>query len=308
MKLVAFLLLGCATLAHAQEGRFAFATRQEARALLGEQDDYVRATAPLERSLVLRAPVTVDAGQFAAAMADEARDWTQDERAGLAPVLARLEPFLAAQKWKEPRRILLIKADRRLMNGFPHTRANAIILPHEALHEAMQKAELMDYLLSHEAFHVLSRANPALREELYRAIGFNACAAVELPSDLAALRLTNPDAPVSRHAITARSGQRSVEVVPFVHLSSAQADPAAGFMPQLRTVWLPVERRGERCSARDERLGLDQLEGIYEQVGRNTAYLIHPEEILADNFSYLFRPSPKLDSPEIVERIRRILQ
>ena len=308
MKFVAFLLLACAALAHAQEARFAFATREEARALLGDQDDYVRATAPLERSLVLRAPAKVDAGQFAAAMADEAREWTGEERAALAPVLARLEPFLAAQKWQAPRRILLVKADRHLMNGFPHTRANAIILPHEVLRDAMQNPELMDYLLSHEAFHVLSRANPALREELYRAIGFTACASVDLPADLAPLRLTNPDAPVSRHAITARRGERSVEVVPFVHLSSGEVDPAAGFMTQMRTVWLPVERHGERCSARGERLGLDDLEGVYEQVGRNTAYLIHPEEILADNFSSLVRPSPKLDSPEILERMRRILQ
>ena len=308
MKLVAFLLLACAALAQAQEGRFAFATREEARALLGDQDDYVRATAPLERSLVLRAPGEVDPGQFAAAMADEARDWTKEERAALAPVLARLEPFLAAQKWREPRRIQLIKADRRLMNGFPHTRANAIILPHGVLRDAMQNPQLMDYLLSHEAFHVLSRANPALREALYRAIGFNACESVELPPDLAPLRLTNPDAPLSRHAITARRGQSSVEVVPFVHLSSAQVEPAAGFMTQMRTVWLPIERQGGRCSAGGERLGLDDLEGVYEQVGRNTAYLIHPEEILADNFAYLFRPAQNLASPEILERMRRILQ
>ena len=40
---------------------------------------------------------------------------------------------------------------------------------------------------------------------------------MELPADLAALRLTNPDAPVSRHAITAHRGEQTIEVVPFVH-------------------------------------------------------------------------------------------
>jgi hypothetical protein len=308
MKFLALLLLACAAVAHAQHGRFDFATRDEARAVLGQQDEYVRATAPLERTLVLRDPASVDAERFAAAMADQARDWTNEERAALAPVLARLEPFIAAQKWREPHRILMVKADRHLMNGFPHTRSNAIILPDQALQEAMQVPRLLDYLLSHESFHVLSRANPVLREDLYRAIGFHACASVALPADLAPLRLTNPDAPVSRHAIAARRGAQSIEVVPFVHLSSAQVDPAAGVMTQLRTAWLPVERHGERCSARGERLELDDLAGVYEQVGRNTAYLIHPEEILADNFAYLFRPPPKLASPEIPERMRRILQ
>ncbi len=174
MKFLALLLLACAAVAHAQHGRFDFATRDEARAVLGQQDEYVRATAPLERTLVLRDPASVDAERFAAAMADQARDWTNEERAALAPVLARLEPFIAAQKWREPHRILMVKADRHLMNGFPHTRSNAIILPDQALQEAMQVPRLLDYLLSHESFHVLSRANPVLREDLYRAIGCHA--------------------------------------------------------------------------------------------------------------------------------------
>jgi hypothetical protein len=59
---------------------------------------------------------------------------------------------------------------------------------------------------------------------------------------------------------------------------------------------------------RDERPALGELEGLYEQVGRNTGYLIHPEEILADNFAVLFQKPPKIASPEIIERIRRILQ
>ena len=308
MKLAAFLLLACAALAQAQEGRFAFATREEAWAVLGAQDDYVRATTPLERTVVLRTPGNIDEREFADAMASQAVEWPPQERAALGPVLARLEAFIAEMKWAGPRRILLVKVEQPLMNGFPHTRGNAIILPRVMLSVAFQKPEVMDYLLPHEAFHVLSRANPALREQLYQSIGFRACATVDLPADLAALRLTNPDAPQSRHAITARRAGSRVEVLPFVHLESPNVDPRAGFATQIRTVWLPVERQGERCTARDERLGLDELQGIHEQVGRNTEYLIHPEEILADNFAYLFRPSPKVTSPEILRRMRRILQ
>ena len=69
MKLVAFLLLACAALAQAQEGRFAFAIREEAWAVLGAQDDYVRSTTPLERTLVLRTPGKIDERAFAEAMA-----------------------------------------------------------------------------------------------------------------------------------------------------------------------------------------------------------------------------------------------
>jgi hypothetical protein len=306
-RAVAASLLLAAACLHAQDAPFVFATRAQARAVLGAHDDYVRATAPLERSVLLRTDEPVDAARLAAAMAAAALDWNDEERRALAAVLPRLERFLAPMRWKAPRQILLVKASDALMDGFPHTRGAAIILPESMLREAMKEPALMDYVLSHEAFHVLSRADPELREELYRAIGFRACGAMELPAALAELRLTNPDAPESRHPITLRRGSERIEALAFVHFPSENVDRRKGFMSQIRTSWLPVDRQDGRCTARDERLTLDGLEGLDEQVGRNTAYLIHPEEIIADNFSFLFRTPEKVQSPEILERIRKVL-
>ena len=49
----------------------------------------------------------------------------------------------------------------------------------------------------------------------------------------------------------------------------------------------------------------NRVEGFLEQVGRNTNYIIHAEEILASNFEWLVvggdKPPP---SPELLERIR----
>lgn len=277
--------------------------------MLGTQDDYVRATAAIERSAVLRTPGAIDAESFAAAMRETALEWTEEEKRAFGPALVRLEAFLSGMRWKTPAEILLVKAASRLMDGFPHTRGNAIVVPEPMLRAALARPALMDYLLAHEAFHVLSRADPALREELYAAIGFRACAAVDMPAPLAALRVTNPDAPQSRHAIGVRREGRALEVLPFVHFPTEAIDPGAGFASQLRTSWLPVERGGGRCKVgAGQALPLEELEGLYEQVGRNTAYLIHPEEILADNFALLFRTPSKLASPEILERLRALLR
>lgn len=256
----------------------------------------------------LRTPETIGAERFADAMRETALGWTQPEQEGLAPVLARLHRFISPMRWKSPSPILLVKAADKLMDGFPHTRGNAIVLQESMLREALSQPDVLAYLLSHEAFHVLSRANPALREELYRAIGFQACAAVDMPPALASLRLTNPDAPENRHAITVRRSGHSVEVLPFVHFFSETIDPRAGFGGQMRTSWLLVDRQHGRCKVVDERPALGELEGLYEQVGRNTGYMIHPEEILADNFALLFGKPEKVESPEILERIRKILQ
>ena len=57
---------------------------------------------------------------------------------------------------------------------------------------------------------------------------------------------------------------------------------------------LLVERDREPNSVRvrydgeePELVNLGRVTGFFEQVGRNTEYVIHPEEILADNFSLL---------------------
>ena len=54
-------------------------------------------------------------------------------------------------------------------------------------------------------------------------------------------------------------------------------------------------------------LDLDQVSGFYEQVGRNTDYIIHPEEILADNFKLLLVGKADVSSPDVLRRLRAVL-
>lgn len=301
------LLVAAAGFAHAQApARFAFAAQAQAQAVLGERDAYIRATAPLERSAKLRTADAVDENRFASALAETALAWTEDEQRELAGVLSRLESFIATMRWKAPSSILLVKASDKLLEGLPHTRGIAIILQQGMLRHAMRDPDMLAYLLSHETFHVLSRNDTALREELYSAIGFKACSAVDMPAPLANLRVTNPDAPENRHTIVVRRGDATLEVLPMVHLRSGGVDPRAGFPRQTMTSWLPVERQQGRCKVRDEQVQLD-LEAIFEKVGRNTNYTIHPEEILADNFALLFQRPRTVASPEVLERIEKIL-
>ena len=314
-RLAAGLLLlalsACATHAQ-QQARFAFATQAQARAVLGAQDDYVSATSALERPMVLAAAGPMDAERFAAAMQATALDWSATERSAFDPVFARLERFLSAMKWQAPATILLVKTSDRLMEGFPHTRGNAIVIQEGMLREMRARPAMLEFLVVHEAFHVLTRADRALREGLYSAIGFRRCASIELPEALVRLRLTNPDAPENRHAIRVQWRGRPVEALPFVHFTSENIDPKAGFVSQMKTSWLLVERQQEHCVARDEGATLQELEGLREQVGNNTGYLIHPEEILADNFALLYRETvtpgvTRIRSPEILERIRSVV-
>jgi hypothetical protein len=54
-------------------------------------------------------------------------------------------------------------------------------------------------------------------------------------------------------------------------------------------------------------VGVERLSGFFEQVGRNTEYIIHPEEILADNFALLVLDEHNMPSPEIPQRMKEVL-
>ena len=49
---------------------------------------------------------------------------------------------------------------------------------------------------------------------------------------------------------------------------------------------------------------MNQVGGFFEQVGRNTNYIIHAEEILASNFERLVLGEEGAPSPDVLERIR----
>ena len=52
----------------------------------------------------------------------------------------------------------------------------------------------------------------------------------------------------------------------------------------------------------------DAVPDFAEQIGRNTKYIIHPEEVLADNFVFLLNGRIDLPTQRVVEEMGRILQ
>ena len=54
--------------------------------------------------------------------------------------------------------------------------------------------------------------------------------------------------------------------------------------------------------------GIKDAENFFEQVERNTNYIINPEEILAENFAFLLTRKPVSGTPELIEKMRQALQ
>ena len=117
--------------------------------------------------------------------------------------------------------------------------------------------------------------------------------------------ITNPDAPRNDHCIRARLEGEPVCATPVLYADAAYDTQRGGeFFNYMRFEMLVP---GATKGAEPRLVGLGKLTGFWEQVGRNTDYTIHPEEILAENFALLVLDRRGLKSPEVPERIGRIL-
>ncbi|HXV73495.1 MAG TPA: hypothetical protein VD713_02070, partial [Sphingomonadales bacterium] len=199
-----------------------------------------------------------------------------------------------------PETIYFIRTSAKVEGGLGHTQANAIIVPEP-------NERLTTDLLLHEVFHVLSRHQDAKRAELYALIGFRFCAFDE-PDALAAIHLTNPDVPAEAYYFALGEGEGAM---PFLYASRGAFDPtiARGFAGHLGFGLVRLKVENGVCQAV---LGDDgqpvpllppETPAFFEAIGRNTDYIIHPEEVLADNFSLLMQGTQNLPNPEILERL-----
>jgi len=269
---------------------FQFADVETSRALLGQEDVYTNALSPFDRKV--RMGVQEDPGTKAHLefLADQAQAWSPEPTAAVeAAIKAIHEPLMSLGiKLKTP--ISLIHTTGREEAGAAYTRGNEIILPPQ---ETGTKSNPPTRLLAHELFHVISRQHPQLRDQLYELIGFKKANPIQLPASIAHLKITNPDAPIIEHVIQLKlSPEQTVTVAPvLIARHDYRADSKKGLFGYLSFKLMQVTATpdgwGPELGDQGPVYHSPQNPDFARQIGRNTGYIIHPEEILADNFSLL---------------------
>jgi len=289
-----------------------FASIDKARAVLGARDDFVARLSPFDRAARLKSAGDVSEEEYLEFARAAAREWSNDERARITNAFTAIRPKLVELLPELEAPILLVKTSGEEEGGAGYTRANAVMLP-----QALADETELHRLLAHEIFHVVSRDNPDLKRALYETIGFEDCGELALPPAMAARKMTNPDAPVNEHCIEVQVDGANVWGMPILLSRDERYDPAAGipFFGYLTLSMLLVERAETSAApARPlERNGapvlvpFNRVGGLDEQIGHNTGYVIHAEEILASNFELLVQGVSDAPSPEVLERIRAVL-
>jgi len=286
-----------------------FATVAEAKARLAKRDVYVKNLSPFDRAAKINKAGPVSTEQYLAFIQNQTLEWNNADKKKLGQVIAAAKPKLAKFANHLPERIHLIKTTGNDEGSAPYTRGVSIILPERFIRQSIKNLERLFY---HEIFHIVSRHNPKLRDELYRTIGYEKCGVVSLPEDMMSRRISNPDAPVIEHCIRVSKDGESRWCAPVLFSRTPKYNPKTGgtFFRYLQFRLMAIDRKTSKAVMKDGKPILwnhGAVEGFFEQIGRNTDYVIHPEETLANNFIHLMTEKQDLKTPEIPRKIEAVL-
>ena len=289
-----------------------FATPDEGRTILTTDDAFTASLSRFDLQCRLKSAAEITLADWKRFVAQHVRPWEPGEIETVSQSLERLQKRLTDFRLPLPPIIRLVRTTGEEEANAAYTRSAAIILPTKVM--TYQSTQL-DRLLAHELFHLLSRHDGAVRAKLYGIIGFELCEPIDLPRSLAPRRITNPDAPLidCTMPLTASDG-RTVTGAPVLYSTTKQYDAKKGgtLFQSLLFRLLLVERRGGRWEpilTNGEPVVINPREepAFLDKIGKNTNYIIHPDEILADNFVRLVMSDQDVPTPRIIDEMRRVL-
>lgn len=286
-----------------------FASLEKAKTLLSQEDDFTQSWSSFDINARMHAKNSSKTELFAM-IAEQARDWTEEEQNRIKAVCQSIAGRIEKQGFTLdfPEEIYFVKTTAREEGSAAgYTRAQFIVLKETLLSQS--SAEL-EHLVIHELFHVLTRNNPDFRKKMYALIGFNMMNPVAYPESIAAHRITNPDAPQTDSYIRLKAQGREAQCLMVLY---SKKDYKKGeFFDYLNVGFLSLTGDSVKSVAYEKGepiiYGFGEVEGFYDQVGRNTNYIIHPEEIMAENFSFAILGKTELANPELVKKVKAILR
>ncbi len=290
-----------------------FASREKGVEILTRRDDFVTRMSSFDRAARMKTDREVSQETFLAFVGENVLPWDKVSRQKVTHAFSGIRKMMKGMNLPFPEKVYIIKTTGKEEGGAAYTRSSAVILPEVELSFEVEK---LQRTICHELFHVLSRANPELKERLYRLIGFEKCEEVTFPAALEKRKITNPDAPLNDHCIQLRFKGEKHWAIPILFSVRDKYDVDLGgeFFNYLVFQFLMVQR-GEGMSIKpvQERgvplmAGVREVSGFVQQVGRNTGYIIHPEEILADNFALLLTGEQDVPTPSLIRSIKKMLK
>lgn len=282
--------------------RVEFASVDAGKAKIATRDVYTRNLTRFDRQAKIRTLKLVSESDYLRNVQEYVRPWERDEEAYVGAAIERAHKRLGdlGASVCLPDTIVVVKTtgwEEGGANGY--TRGNAIYL---------NERSLSNDLVFHEIFHIISRYNESKRDSIYATMGFQLTNDILYCDDL---RITNPDAPSLKHFIALRHQGRDIEGALIIR-ANREYD-GGGFFGYVRKQVLVLDRADgahvpKVADGHEVLLRYDQVQGLYEQIGRNTAYNIHQEEAAADHFTEALIGTTGLPDRHLVDELVKVMQ
>jgi hypothetical protein len=289
-----------------------FASAEQGIAAITADDRFTQNLSRFDLQARLHTSGDATFAQWKKMIAAEVQEWDDQSRVKLTTAFEALRDRLAKFSFPLPDEIYLVNTSGKEEGNAAYCRGKHIVIPDVVL--TRDPSEL-EKLLTHELFHIISNQHPELRADLYAIVGFQECPELAIHPSLKQRRITNPDAPAIDCVIKLKEGEKVVWAAPILYSSTEDFDPMKerGMFAHLIFKLMVVMPDGRGWKAVDQggrAIVLDPkgVPDFQEKIGRNTTYIIHPEEILADNFVHLVRQRDKLATPRIVEELQKVLE
>lgn len=288
---------------------YRFATQAEAQMLITDIDQHTNNLNQFDLNVRLQTQ-NARKSQLLRLGMESTRSWSDADKAKVNKAFATIEAAIKKLKLKlsYPAEVIIMKTTMAEEGGADaYTRKNWIAIGEEAL-EKMPDEDFAR-LVAHELFHILTRTDLAFKKKVYDVIGFTVLdRPIVFPSDLIQKLISNPDvsqrdsyAPFTIDGQTMNCTMVIYTDQPYTEGTLFQYIKV-GLVP-LNEQFIPLQQNGVTTI-----YALEQASDFQARVGRNTGYVIDPEEVLADNFSFLIMGKAGLPDPQIVESLKKAMQ
>lgn len=305
-------IIATSTITKAQDAdtvSFRFANTEEASKLVGADDSFTLGWSDFDIISRLQNP-NGTREDLLAFRQREVREWTEEEKQLILQDMLELNKIIRAEGYELPfpKEVILVKSTMKDEgNAGGYTQANWIALSANYLERAGDDNRRK--LLLHELSHILTRNSFSYKQKLYSALGFNVVPeSLAYPEFLVKRRISNPDIAAYDSYGPFKINGKTENCAMYLY---TDRDWNKGeFFEYVRIAFVPY---GDDLKPKTDAQGkviiydISEVEDFTERVGKNTNYIIHPEEILAENFVLAFLNKTEVPTPQLIEKIRNIL-
>lgn len=290
--------------------KYHFADKEEAVKCYLSNEDYFKgfSKCDIQYRLQKKNGTLKEVKEFGAA---QMREFTDNEKKVLEKIISEMESDLEKGGYSLPEidEITFIKSTQAEECGSgAYTHGTQIYVCRQLLDvigsDNDATRQFGKSVLWHELFHCLTRSNPDFRKGMYKIIHFNVQDKdYDIPPSVFEKYISNPDVEHHNSYATFKINGKDVDCYTALIAMKPFEKKGDSFFECMNTALVPVD-------GSDKYYLQDDAENFWDIFGKNTNYVIDPEECMADNFRFALtygkdkgEGGKKYKSPEIIEKI-----